>query len=364
MYFTLILVFFISVAGLTLRKQFAKPYVKPLIITVGLMLTVGVFMMKEQLAMILGGFGVLGSLLLVILVATIPYGLCVGFGMEKSKAFYVTYILIYLLSWVKYSSFHDALLENHLGFVSVALLILFIVAVLKMIKFNRAQKITAGNFKSESPYKPEIEKEISIEDQEFGAEKKQINITKFEADTIEDMTESLADIQYCLETNNGTLIGEDRQKVATLLKEMTKKEEHFKERLKSLQKVLQRVVRMDVADLAELERRHSKARGKQRHILQEEIKSEKRKIETEKVVAGYEAKLGQAIEAFNQCMGAAFDHVSRSSYPLGAKPYLARARQILKDISDMLKEMKEQEKKIVKLIKEEESLLKHERKAA
>jgi len=31
-YFTFILVFFVSVAGITLRKHFDKPYVKPLII--------------------------------------------------------------------------------------------------------------------------------------------------------------------------------------------------------------------------------------------------------------------------------------------------------------------------------------------
>jgi hypothetical protein len=42
-YFTLILVFFISVAGITLRKHFDKPYVKPLIISVGLLLTIGIF---------------------------------------------------------------------------------------------------------------------------------------------------------------------------------------------------------------------------------------------------------------------------------------------------------------------------------
>jgi hypothetical protein len=47
-YFTQILVFFISVAGITLRKHFDRPYVKPLIIAVGLMLTVGVFRFRNS----------------------------------------------------------------------------------------------------------------------------------------------------------------------------------------------------------------------------------------------------------------------------------------------------------------------------
>jgi Na+/H+ antiporter NhaA len=40
-YFTLVLVFFVSLSGIALRKHFDKPYVKPLIISVGLMLTFG-----------------------------------------------------------------------------------------------------------------------------------------------------------------------------------------------------------------------------------------------------------------------------------------------------------------------------------
>lgn len=56
-YFTLTLVFFISIAGIALRKHFDKPYVKPLIITVGLMLTFGAFRFKEQLTSIFESWG-------------------------------------------------------------------------------------------------------------------------------------------------------------------------------------------------------------------------------------------------------------------------------------------------------------------
>ena len=71
-YFTLILVFFISISGITLRKHFDKPYVKPLIISVGLLLTFGTFRFKEQLANIFDSWGILGAILLVAMAATIP----------------------------------------------------------------------------------------------------------------------------------------------------------------------------------------------------------------------------------------------------------------------------------------------------
>lgn len=56
-YFTLILVFFISVSGVALRKHFDKPYVKPLIISVGIMLTVGIFKFRHLLVSIFEGWG-------------------------------------------------------------------------------------------------------------------------------------------------------------------------------------------------------------------------------------------------------------------------------------------------------------------
>ena len=132
-YFSLILVFFISIAGITLRKHFGRPYVKPLIIAVGLMLTVGVFMAKRQLAMIFEGWGTLGLLILVFVVATIPYGLCRGFGMPGIKAFYMTYVLFYILAWFKFPAFFFSLSEHNLGLVNLGLLIVFLVSIFKMI---------------------------------------------------------------------------------------------------------------------------------------------------------------------------------------------------------------------------------------
>ena len=139
-YFTLVLVFFISVAGITLRRHFEMPYIKPLIISVGLMLTVGVFMFKNQLVMIFEGWGILGLVLLVLLVATIPFGLCRGYGMPAKKALYVTYILIYIVAWFKFPVFFFSLAEHNLGLVNLGLLILFFISVFKMLPLDKTKR--------------------------------------------------------------------------------------------------------------------------------------------------------------------------------------------------------------------------------
>jgi hypothetical protein len=75
-YFTLVLVFFISIAGITLKKHLNTPYAKPFIISVGLMLIIGVFTYKHWLVQIFEGWGILGTDLLGIMAAIIPDAPC------------------------------------------------------------------------------------------------------------------------------------------------------------------------------------------------------------------------------------------------------------------------------------------------
>ena len=165
-YFTLVLVFFISISGITLRKHFDKAYVKPLIISVGLMLTFGVFKYKEGLSTIFEGWGILGTILLVIIAATIPYGLARGFGMPGGKAFYLTYILFYILSWVKFPDIYHMLADNNLGLVNLGLLIVFFVAIFRVVKFGKLPSLGSSNLAGRSPLRPEISREIAVEGDE------------------------------------------------------------------------------------------------------------------------------------------------------------------------------------------------------
>ena len=361
LYFALILVFFISVAGITLRKQFSRPYAKPLIIAVGLILTVSVFMVRDQVAIIFSGFGVLGSLLLVIVVATIPFGLCVGFGMQKTKAFYLTFILMYLLSWVKYPQFYDGLTENGLGFVSFGLLIFFIYAVVQVVKFGKPSRITPKDFGKMNPFAPGIDSEINLQNREEDVLHKESRLTKLEAENIEQMAEALAGIQQAIEKSQGDLVKPERQKVAMFLREITEKEEVFKKGLVNLRKLSQEIACMDIDEFRKLEERLSKAKGKEKHIIQVEIQQEKEKVGVEKQIAGYENRMNQVLVSFNESISQAFERISNAFNALEAKPYLAQARSILKDASNIIREMGELEKKLLRLIKEEKRLLKHEK---
>jgi len=361
-YFGLILVFFISVAGITLRRHFDRPYVKPLIISVGLMLTVGVFMFKNQLVMIFEGWGILGLVLLVFLVATIPFGLCRGYGMPAKKAIAMTYILFFILAWFKFPVFYYSLANHNLGLVNLGLLILFFVAVFKMIPLGKSRNNYVKDLVRTSPFRPEIQQELETQNKEENLVKNNaLKITKVEIRTIKDMAEALAEIQRIVETNNNIIPEKEREKITEILQMLSNKENILKEGLLSLQKKFKQIGTIDTEQLQNLKERLKKASEKEQKILKSEIKFEEEKLRTEKMILDLEVRLNQYIESFNKFLAQSIEYLGGPEKLYEVKNYFARARLLLNDISEMLKETKSLEEKLINLTKAEKTLLKKEK---
>jgi hypothetical protein len=364
-YFTLVLIFFISVAGITLRKHFDRPYVKPLIISAGLMLTVGVFRFKDSLANIFEGWGIIGTILLAIMAATIPYGLCRGFGVGASRSFFLTYILIYILSWVKFPDLYHALADHNLGMVNLGLLIVFFIAIFKVVRFSKLPSFTSTNVGGSEPIRSEIGREIGLEDNEQRAVKRQAEkMTKFEIHSVEDIAEQLAEIQSIIKTHRNNLPREERERIAHILREISKEEQVFTRNIAKLKKLFEGIDTVDLKHLQELKERMAQVQGKEREMVKAEFREEGEKLKLEKAIFDLEKKLGQYLASFNQYLVSAVDHIRSSPYPYDAKPYLEKASVVVKDIIELLKETKALEEKLVRLTKLEKRTLKKEREAA
>jgi hypothetical protein len=361
-YFTLVLVFFISVAGITMRRHFSRPYVKPLVVSVGLMLTIGVFYFKDSLTTIFAGWGIIGTILLVIVGATIPYGLSRGFGLSRKKAFYLTYILFYILFWVQFPQIYYILADNNLGLVNLALLVLFFVAVYKLIKHVRSSHKIDTNLNGNSVYISQIDNDIDTQGTEKrmlkkGAEK----ITKRQIRTVDDIADSLAEIQQLVETHRNNLSGSEREKISHILTRILKNEQLFKKGLQDLQTVFKRIRIMDADQLHKLRDRLAKTDGKEKRLIEAEIAQEEEKLKIEKSIFVFEERLAEFVDAFNKRIGLATEQMRASGYPHDAKVHLLNARVILKEMSQMLGDMKSLENKLISLVKKEKKLLKKEK---
>jgi len=361
-YFTLVLVFFISVAGITLRRHFDKPYVKPLIVAVGLMLTLGVFRFKGHLIAIFEGWGILGTILIVCIAATIPYGLCRGFGLPNGKAFYLTYILLYIISWVQFPHVYHALGDRNLGLINLGLLILFFVSIFKMSRFHKKPSAMAKGFKNVGSSHPEIDREIEEEEGEIESlTKRGERFTEIEIHTVKDMAESLADIQRIVESHRNNLPREERMRIVRLLEMISKSEGILKSDLENIRRLFGKLGAVDSKQFQELKKRMVSAEGKERKILKAEIEDEEEKLKIENRILDFEQTLGQYVNVFNERLSGSLQQIRNSPYPYDAKPYLAKTRLVLKDITGILKEIKVLEREVVKLSKLEKKLLKKER---
>jgi hypothetical protein len=364
-YFTLILIFFISIAGLTLRKHFDRPYVKPLIISVGLMMTAGVFMMREKVAMIFQGWGILGTLLLVFIAATIPYGLCRGFGMQANRAFYVVYALFYILSWAKFPDAYYYLGDHNMGLVNLGLLILFVVAIYKIVTMWKSKTDLSRSLNIDSPAKKEIVQEMDIQGVERKAlEREENKATKFEIKTIKDIEESLVEMIRIIQTSNANLNSQDRVRISETLKKISSKEDIFLKTIQNLKQLLQRLRVLDAKQIQEMKNRLARSNGKEKEVLEKEIFMEVEKIKIEQNVIALEQKLEQGMSYFNNLLRQAVQVLNSTAYPADAIQHLSQARMGLKDTFSIIDEMRRFEDKLIQLTKNEKRLLKDEKNKA
>jgi hypothetical protein len=362
-YFGLLMVFFISIAGITLKRYFDKPYIKPLVVTVGLMMTVGVFKMRERIANVFEGWGLLGTVVLFLIAITIPFGLLRGFGLSVRKAFYSSYILFYILSWVKFPEIYYSLADHNLGLVNLALLILCVVSVYRVLKFGRSLKTMAKDLSRSNPFRPEIEQETADEI----LEKQLVNhqgrkATSVELNTLEDIEKALNHIEKIVRSGQNRLSSSERQKIIHILREIAKSENVLRGAAREILGTFQKAEKVDTGHLHALKGRLSGVRGKEADMIKKEIAREEEKSAIEKAIIDFQSKLDQHLFAFNRPVAAAEKLLESTEEPQHALSYLAKARQVLKNINVLLREMKSLEKRFISLENEEIRLLRREQK--
>ena len=359
-YFTLILVFFIAIAGLTLKRHFDRPYVKPLIISVGLMLTVGMFSFKHMLPRVFAAMGMVGSIALVAVAAMIPYGLSRGFGMRAGKAFYLTYILVYIIGWIQFPDLYYLLGDHNLGLINLLLLIVFIVAIFKVAIPIRGLSMKNNDIAKTPIENPEVEREIGVQENEANLMKTNAEpFTRIEIHTLADVQRSLKEIQNILQSRKNNLGREERGQLAKLVQNILKKESLFKSSVARLKKLYTQMKAWDQQQLKAQKQRLQNVKGKEKKVLQAEIETEEKKLELEKQIFALESTMDPKIALFNQNLGQAVNQI-RSAYPYDAKPHLDKAATVLTSILGLVRKVKRIEEQLESMIKMEKKQLQSE----
>ena len=365
------LVFFLAVAGVTLRKHFDKPYVKPLIISVALIMTFGVFTNRWMLTRVFEGWGIVGMVILAFMAATIPYGLCRGFGLPGGKAFYLTYILFYILAWVKFPQVFYALKDSNMGLLNLLLLILFLVSIYKVVRFARSGSSSADTVSRlkntlghRQTYEPEIRHELETEREgEALLKTRGLKFTDEEIRSAEDIRTQLQGILRIIETHGNSLAVDDRAQITRILSKMAGNEQAFLRAVDNVKEIFKRLEVMDKTELRKKLQRLKNVKGKENKLLAAEIKLEEEKIVLEKEIESHEKDLKKFIENLNRHLSLAVKAMAESSYPLNALPHLKHSLKTVGEIISITKHLETVEKHMLSIIKAEEKAITQEKRA-
>ncbi len=363
-YLALVVCFFIAISGLALRSHFDRPYVKPLIITMGLGMAFAVFKNHQVLTMIFLGWQTLGTILLICLTAAIPFSLAKGFGMGKTRATWLAYALLYLISWAHMPGFHHGLNDRGLGLLSLALFIMFPYALYRVVRGSGSSVPAFPTGKGASEI-PEIKREANTEKLEAQELKREaVPITVKEIRSIEEMERALVDLHDRLFAGEAGQSSKYREGLARQIEAVMGKEHLFKANLLRLDKIFKRIGVLNEGQLREKKARLKNVSGKERKIIKVELQRQEEIVLIERTVRELERRMGLGLESFEKALAGALSFVRRASNIHEAGALVLEARRTLKSMKSIALSLKDLDNRMIHIIKFERSLLGKERKAA
>jgi glucan-binding YG repeat protein len=252
-----------------------------------------------------------------------------------------------------------------MGLVNLGLLILFVVAIYKIVTMWKSKTDLSRSLNIDSPAKKEIVQEMDMQGVERKAlEREENKATKFEIKTIKDIEESLVEMIRIIQTSNANLNSQDRGRISETLKKISSKEDIFLKTIQNLKQLLQRLRVLDAKQIQEMKNRLARSNGKEKEALEKEIFMEVEKIKIEQNVIALEQKLEQGMSYFNNLLRQAVQVLNSTAYPADAIQHLSQARMGLKDTFSIIDEMRRFEDKLIQLTKNEKRLLKDEKNKA
>jgi hypothetical protein len=357
--FTILLMFFVSIVKLALRKRFEESRsFRVLTGSLGFLLAFSMYysIHKGWLHLNILGFGIFGAFLMIIMVFIIVYGLLRSYGTHKSRSLALGFSLSYISAWYIFPN-HADLIADFFPPLNGLLLILFFISIYKVVMSffqGRSLVSTAKDLKARfnTADDAEVEREVSDNKNEIRHLKRDtIKLTKTEINTIDDIEHHLKQM-FELVKEKGNKV--DQQEIAELthiLRAITRKEEVLKSGLHTITKHINAYKAIHKRSLPELQQRLNRTSDKRiRKTIEEEILYQRRMLEVLDFMSRYEHKIVEFTQSFNRLLFTALEKLKaqRSSDSL---PYLKKAHDDLKDMKHIYEKQKAFEKYLIKLDK-------------
>jgi len=363
--FTLLLIFFISIAGLTLHRRFENnKYAKPLVISVGLILTFGTHfsIYKGWLNLSFQGFGMLGAVMVFIIIFFVFFGLVKGFGMDTSKALPLSFALLYISLYAVSPNIFDTIAKVFPP-LNLILLILWLYSIYKLItaffKHSGSPTSTLKNLAKLKPLaKQERESEKDVKTELKGEEKerkmlkhKTPRITKLEIKSTEAMLDNLDQMVRIVQVKGNNVDQEEIGQLTHNLRKIYGKEDLLRKGLLLMKSHVKAYRQLHKKNIDQLTERYNATKDpKQRRTIDEEIRYQKRMLEVIGFLESYEGKIQEFVRSFNRDIYTAIQKV-KSQNPQDALSYMTKARSELQQMLHIHEKQRDLENYLLKVNK-------------
>jgi hypothetical protein len=371
--FTLLIFFFWSVVTIALKKRFGDSKAFRFLTTsTALMLAVGTYYMiyKGKLHLSLAGLGMFGTMLILIVIFFILFGLQRNYGMKVSISLPLGFVLFYISIFALTPNIMTNI-QHIFPLAKPIMAILFAISLFRLLTaFFRHSKPNlqeiANNFKripATVQDEPEINQEIKDDKKERKLLKgKTLNLTKMEIRTIDDIENGLIHLIKVIKENDKNISKDETYQISQILRQISQKENILLGSMPILKKQAEIYKSKHRKDITELERRLHEAINNplQQNLIRQEIGFQKRMIEVLDFIETYENRIPEFTQTLNQAISKAILKL-KSIHPHECLEYLDYARKEIESIKHVLKKQKELEKYVLSLNKKTIKDLKKEK---
>ena len=373
---------FIALASAILPKRLTEGNAgKAICIILGIMMGIGLFMMRSLYHFNLESFGMLAVGLIIILAVFVTYGLT-KFGMSKTTAVALTYCLVFLTFVMPEPSIFDAFAET-LPILNLLFYVAFIIMAGKLFigmfggfawsagdaakdlkRMSLDEKGLAGNDPEKARETQEVEKDIKDDEREDKAiQYKTFEVTRKELKTIDDIYLHLKEITDTIQKKGNSLQESDKAGMLAALRTIQKDEYILLGGLIAIRNHAKAYKLKHKRDITEIEDRLKKTRSpKQKKILSEELTYQNKMIEAIEYLDKYEARVFEFKKAFDRLLYMAVERLKAKNAG-EAIAYIKSAQLEIAKIRFIYEKQMQLEHYIVKINKKTIDSLKEEKKA-
>jgi hypothetical protein len=375
--FTILLMFFVSIVKLALRKRFEESRsFRVLAGSLGFLLAFSMYysIYKGWLYLNILGFGLFGAFLLISMILIIVYSFLMSYGVHKTRALAIGYALCYISAWYIFPN-HAELVAAFFPPLNGLLLILFFISIYKAVSsfFQGKSLISAAkdlnaNARFSTADDAEVEKEILDDKKEIRHLKRDtLKLTKNEINTINDIDNLLKQMYDLIKGKGNSISQQEVAEITNILRAITKKEDVLKNGLHIMAKHVNAYKTIHKRSIPELQKRLNRAFDKEiKSKIEREMLYQRRMLEVLDFMRKYEHRIVNFTQAFNQLLFTALERI-KNSHPYDSIPYLKKAHNNLQEMKHIYEKQLKFEKYLIKTgkktvhgLKKEQSLAKTE----